>query len=88
MRIVELATAGALMLMSAYFMWHATVLPIGWDPATGPGGGAFPFWLSAGMFVCAAIVFVRQLGPAAAAVAARRTFVHGEAASMFYVTIG
>jgi hypothetical protein len=87
MRIVELTTAGALMLLSAYFMWHATVLPIGWDPATGPGGGAFPFWLSAGMFVCAAVIFVRQFMASPVGPAARRVFIHGEAASMFWVTI-
>jgi hypothetical protein len=87
MRIVELATAGSLMLLSAYFMWHAVALPIGWNPATGPGGGAFPFWLSAGMFVCAAVIFVRQLRPAAIAAAAGKIFIHGEAASMFWVTI-
>ena len=45
--------AGALMALSLYFMWHATVLPIGWVEGEGPGGGAFPFWLSAIMFVCA-----------------------------------
>lgn len=54
--------AGALMALSAYFMWHALVLPIGWNGMTGgPGGGAFPFWLSAIMFVCAAAILVRSL---------------------------
>jgi hypothetical protein len=53
--------AGALMVMSAYFMWHATVLPIGWNGMTGgPGGGAFPFWLSAIMFVTAGAIIVRS----------------------------
>ena len=42
--------AVALMGLSLYFMWHATVLPIGWNGQTGgPGGGAFSFWLSAVM---------------------------------------
>ncbi len=59
MRIAELATAAALMALSLYFMVHAAALPIGWEQDSGPGGGAFPFWLSAGMFVCAAITLLR-----------------------------
>ncbi|WP_102107490.1 tripartite tricarboxylate transporter TctB family protein [Oceaniglobus roseus] len=54
--------AAALMVLSAYFMWHATVLPIGWNGRTGgPGGGAFPFWLSAGMFLAAGGILLRSL---------------------------
>ncbi|SIT13146.1 Tripartite tricarboxylate transporter TctB family protein [Roseivivax lentus] len=54
--------AGAIMALSVYFMWHATVLPIGWNGETGgPGGGAFPFWLSAIMFVCAGGIILRSL---------------------------
>lgn len=53
--------AAALMALSAYFMWHATALPIGWNGKTGgPGGGAFPFWLSAIMFVTAAAIIARS----------------------------
>jgi hypothetical protein len=52
--------AGALMALSVYFMWHATVLPIGWVEGEGPGGGAFPFWLSAIMFVCAGAILLRS----------------------------
>ncbi|PWR03818.1 tripartite tricarboxylate transporter TctB family protein [Meridianimarinicoccus roseus] len=53
--------AAALMVLSAYFMWHATALPIGWNGMTGgPGGGAFPFWLSAIMFVTAGAIIVRS----------------------------
>jgi hypothetical protein len=48
MRIAELATAAALMALSLYFMAYAAALPIGWEETSGPGGGAFPFWLSAG----------------------------------------
>lgn len=64
MVMAERAIAAALMLLSAYFMWHATVLPIGWVEYQGPGGGAFPFWLSAVMLIAAAGVFLRTLRPA------------------------
>jgi len=33
-------------------MVKSAELPIGWIPGEGPGGGAFPFWLSAGMLIC------------------------------------
>ncbi|MEJ6402952.1 tripartite tricarboxylate transporter TctB family protein [Yoonia sp. 2307UL14-13] len=53
--------AAGIMLMSLYFMWHAQELPIGWVGATGgPGGGAFPFWLSLVMFACAGGILVRS----------------------------
>ena len=62
MLIADRLIAGAIMAMSAYFMWHALVLPIGWNGMTGgPGGGAFPFWLSAIMFICAGGILVRSL---------------------------
>ena len=58
--------AGALMALSLYFMWHATVLPIGWNGQTGgPGGGAFPFWLSAVMLVCSGLVLIRSFAQGA-----------------------
>ncbi|MEO0342471.1 MAG: tripartite tricarboxylate transporter TctB family protein [Pseudomonadota bacterium] len=53
--------AGALMAFSVYLMSHATVLPIWWVPEAGPGGGAFPFWLSLGMFLASGMVLVRSL---------------------------
>lgn len=57
--------AAGLMALSAYFMWHASALPIGWEGKTGgPGGGAFPFWLSAIMFVTAGAIIGRSFrGP-------------------------
>jgi len=49
MRNGELATAGILALFSLYFMWKAAELPVGYIPGEGPGGGFWPFWLSAVM---------------------------------------
>lgn len=63
MLTAERVIAGALMAFSAYIMWHATILPIGWNGMTGgPGGGAFPFWLAAIMFVAAGGILVRSFG--------------------------
>jgi len=53
--------AGAIMGLSLYFMSHAILLPIGWHGETGgPGGGAFPFWLSLAMLFAAGGVLVRS----------------------------
>jgi putative tricarboxylic transport membrane protein len=60
--------AGAIMALSGYFMWHATVLPIGWNGQTGgPGGGAFPFWLSLVMALSAGGILLRSFQPNAQA---------------------
>jgi hypothetical protein len=59
MRVAELVMAMVMSVFSLYLMWKSTELPIGWHPETGPGGGAFPFWLSAGMLVCCLWIMVR-----------------------------
>ena len=51
----------AIIALSFYFMSHAIALPIGWNGETGgPGGGAFPFWLSLVMALCATGVLIRS----------------------------
>ena len=59
MRKAELVMALCLAAFSAYLMLKSAELPIGWIPDEGPGGGAFPFWLAAGMFVCCMCVVFR-----------------------------
>ena len=44
--------------LSAYFMWEAARLPIGWIPEEGPGGGFWPFWLALIMFACCAWILI------------------------------
>lgn len=48
-RTAELLVAIVLAIMSAGIMWKSTELNIGWVRGSGPGGGAWPFWLAAGM---------------------------------------
>ena len=58
MRRAELVTALLMAALSVYFMVKSAELPVGWVPDEGPGGGAFPFWLSVGMLMsCGWIVF-------------------------------
>lgn len=54
MAIVMALCAIGLMVKSAE-------LPVGWIPDEGPGGGAFPFWLGAGMLACCAWTLVKWL---------------------------
>lgn len=49
MRRAELVTAIILAFFSIYLMVKSAELEIGWLPSEGPGGGFWPFWLSAGM---------------------------------------
>lgn len=46
MRRAELIMAIVMAIFSVYLMWKSTELEIGWIPDEGPGGGAWPFWLS------------------------------------------
>jgi len=56
MRYGEIVTAGVLALFSIYMMWKSAELPIGYISGRGPGGGAWPFWLSAIMLVCCGVI--------------------------------
>lgn len=56
MRRAEIITAGILALLSIYLMWKSADLNIGYIRGEGPGGGAWPFWLSAVMLICTAII--------------------------------
>lgn len=56
MRRAEIVTAGVLALLSLYLMWKSSELSIGYVPDRGPGGGAWPFWLSAIMLICTGVI--------------------------------
>jgi len=56
MRRAELIMAGVLALFSIYLMWKSAELEIGFISGEGPGGGAWPFWLSAIMLVCTGVI--------------------------------
>jgi len=58
MRTGEIVTASILALFSVYLMWKSAELPIGYISGQGPGGGAWPFWLSAIMLVACGLIAV------------------------------
>ncbi|HAB37551.1 MAG TPA: hypothetical protein DCE52_06065, partial [Rhodobacteraceae bacterium] len=56
MRRGEFITAGVLAALSIYMMWKSTELEIGYRSDEGPGGGAWPFWLSGIMLICTGMI--------------------------------
>ena len=48
-------------LCSIGLMVKSAELPVGWIVGEGPGGGAFPFWLGAGMLACCIWTFVKWM---------------------------
>lgn len=58
MRNGEISVAGLLALFSLYLMWKSTELPVGYIRGEGPGGGAWPFWLSTIMLISCGVIAV------------------------------
>ena len=58
MRKAELIMALIMAACSIGLLVKSAELPIGWIKGEGPGGGAFPFWLAAGMLVCCIWIIV------------------------------
>ena len=58
-RTAELVMAIVLSLISIGLMVKSTELSIGWIKGAGPGGGAWPFWLSAGMLATSIMTIIR-----------------------------
>lgn len=56
MRRGEIITAGILALFSIFLMVESAKLNVGYIAGEGPGGGAWPFWLSAIMLVCTGFI--------------------------------
>lgn len=56
MRRAEFIMASVLALFSIYLMWKSTELDVGYTRGEGPGGGAWPFWLSGIMLMCTGFI--------------------------------
>ena len=59
MRMAELVMGLVMGIFSIYLMWKSAELPIGWIAGEGPGGGAWPFWLAAGMLCSCVAIIIR-----------------------------
>ena len=58
-RTAELLMAIVMALASIGIMVKSAELNIGWVQGRGPGAGAWPFWLSAGMLICCIVTMAR-----------------------------
>lgn len=58
-RTAELLMAIVMALASIGIMVKSAELNIGWVQGRGPGAGAWPFWLAAGMLICCIVTMVR-----------------------------
>jgi putative tricarboxylic transport membrane protein len=61
MRRGEFITAGVLAVLAIYIMWKSTELDVSYIKGEGPGGGAWPFWLSGIMLVCTGLIMYNAL---------------------------
>jgi hypothetical protein len=83
MRKAELVMALVLAGFSIYLMGKSAELPIGWIPQRGPGAGAFPFWLSAGMLLCCLWIIVRWLRRSSPLSVSTQTYMDSRSVVLF-----
>ena len=88
MRVAELVMAIAMAVFSLYLMWKSAELPIGWIPGEGPGGGAFPFWLSAGMLACCIAIIIRWVMRLSPPSRSTETYLDSKSLRMFLLVAG
>lgn len=88
MRRAELVMAIVMAIFSVYLMWKSTELPIGWDPDKGPGGGAFSFWLSAGMLICCIAIIARWVRRSSPPSRSTEIFMSRTTVRMFFLVAG
>ena len=88
MRVAELVMAIAMAVFSLYLMWKSAELPIGWIPGEGPGGGAFPFWLSAGMLACCIAIVIRWVMRLSPPSRSTETYLDAKSLRMFLLVAG
>jgi putative tricarboxylic transport membrane protein len=88
MRRAELIMATLMAAFSLYTMWKSAELEIGWIPSEGPGGGAFPFWLAVGMFICCMLIFIRQLRHADEPIDSQKSYMDKQTFVLFALVAG
>ncbi len=88
MRRAELVMAIVMAIFSLSLMWKSAELPVGWIEGSGPGGGAFPFWLSAGMLVCCVWIIVRWVRRASPPSRSTEPYMDRRALKLFAIGAG
>ncbi len=88
MRAAELVMAIVMAVFSAYLMIKSSELPIGWIEDEGPGGGAWPFWLSTIMLICCIWIVVRWARRTSPVSRMTQVFMDGHAIRSFLMVAG
>ena len=87
MKKADLIVGVILVIFSSYLMWKSMELPIGWLKGAGPGGGAFPFWLSLIMLVTSVLVVGRNLLKKSGEGLSTAIFMDKDAVHLFMVVL-
>ena len=87
-RTAELLMAILMGLLSIGLMWKSAELEIGWIPDRGPGGGAWPFWLSAVMLLCCLVIIYRWWRRATPESRSDAEFMDRNTRRINYITVG
>lgn len=88
MRKAELVMAIVMGLCSIGLMVKSAELPVGWIPREGPGGGAFPFWLAAGMLVCCIWIIVNWARRTSPVSVSEEPFMDRKTLTLFIIAAG
>jgi hypothetical protein len=88
MRRAEFVMAAVMAVFSLYLMWKSAELPIGWEPERGPGGGAFPFWLSFGMLISCAVIIWRAVRRVTPESRSSETYMDPTSLKLFAISAG
>ena len=88
MRAAELIMALIMGACSIALMAKSAQLPIGWIPGEGPGGGAFPFWLAAGMLLCCIWILVNWARKATAVSRSQEPYMDRSTIGLFIAAAG
>ncbi len=87
-RTAEMLMAVVMGLFSVFLMWKSAELEIGWIPDEGPGGGAWPFWLSAIMLLCCVVTLFRWWRRATPESRSTVQFMDKNTRRINYITVG
>jgi len=87
-RTAELVVAIFLALASIALMVKASENNIFWIPERGPGAGAWPFWLGAGMLICCGITLIRWVRRRTPESRSEEVFMDGLTVKIFAITAG
>ena len=88
MRRAEFVMAAVMAIFSLYLMVKSAELPVGWVRGEGPGGGAFPFWLSLGMLISSLVIIWRAWRGATPQARSSEPYMDALSLKLFLISAG